>query len=163
MGKVQLRPRSPKCGISLDRTPTLVVGKLELFGNITDMICQWEGMEGEEVRAGDHLLDKRGRKKRMSKVIRKISGRFEEGDGDHKSQTGGKGSGERENISHTISFSNLEEGNKRKMNNIISNSIRISTDRKSRKNGAERRKRKAFWREDNPVTKKSKLDEVQLG
>ena len=73
MEKVQKHHGSPKCVISLDKTPTVVGGKLEMFGNITDMISQWEGMDGKEERAGgDHLLDKRGRK-RLSKVIRKLS------------------------------------------------------------------------------------------
>ena len=107
MGKVQIQPRSLKCAISLGRTPTVVGGKLEHFGNITDMICQWEGMEGEEVGAGDHLLNERGRKKRISKVIRKLSGRFEEGVGNHESQPGGRGSGGREEISSITSFSKL--------------------------------------------------------
>ena len=106
MGKVQIQPRSPKCAISLDRTPTVVGGKLEHFGNITDMIRHWEGMEGEEVGTGDHLLNERGRKKRISKVIRKLSGRFEEGVGNHESQPGGRGSGGREEISSITSFQN---------------------------------------------------------
>ena len=50
------------------------------------MISQWEGMEGKEERVGgDRLLDKRGRK-RLSKVIRKLSGRFEEREECHESQ-----------------------------------------------------------------------------
>ena len=86
MEKVQQNHRSPKCVISLDKTPTVVGGNLELFGNITDMISQWEGMEGKEERAvGDYLLDKRSRK-RLSKVIRKLSGRFKEKEECHESQ-----------------------------------------------------------------------------
>jgi hypothetical protein len=178
MGKVQIQPRSPKCAISLDRTPTVVGGKLEHFGNITDMICQWEGMEGEEMGAGDHLLNERGRKKRISKVIRQLSGRFEEGVGNHESQPGGRGSGGREEISSITSFSklfNLE--NKSESFSISSSNNRISTNsisRISRSNSilygtnqsgesAVGRKRKAFWRENNPATKKSKMEGVQLG
>ena len=57
-----------------------------MFGSITDMIGQWEGIEMKEVRSeDDHLVDKRGRK-RLSKVIRKLSGRFEEGEEEHRSQ-----------------------------------------------------------------------------
>ena len=86
MEKVQQHHRSPKCVISLDKTPTVVGGKLELFGNITNTISQWEGMEGREVRSGDdHSVDKRGRK-RLSKVIRKLTGRFEEGEEEHNRQ-----------------------------------------------------------------------------
>ena len=53
---------------------------MEMFGSITDMISQWEGMEDKEERSRDDLsVDKRGRK-RLSKVMRELSGRFEEGE-----------------------------------------------------------------------------------
>ena len=60
MEKVQQYHGSPKCVISLDKTPTVVGGNLEMFGNITDMISQWEGMEGKEERVGGDC-SKRGR------------------------------------------------------------------------------------------------------
>ena len=63
--------------ISLDKTPPVVGGKIEMFGSITDMISQWEGMEEEGVRSEDDLsVDKRGRK-RLSKAIRNLSEKFE--------------------------------------------------------------------------------------
>ena len=39
--------RSPKfvSSISLDKTPSVVGGRLDIFGSITDMISQWKGME----------------------------------------------------------------------------------------------------------------------
>ena len=160
-------------------------GKLELFGNITDMISQWERMEGKEERVGgDRLLDKRGRK-RLSKVIIKLSGRFEEREEGHESQPDVMCRGEREQVS-TISFSNLvnmEEFKTRRKNTAndakyqFSNVINVSTNEKSRSNQSisrkcvtnqsgdigRIRKRKASWRDDNPGTKKSKMDGVQLG
>ena len=142
------------------------------------MICQWEGMEGEEVGAGDHLLNERGRKKRISKVIRKLSGRFEEGVGNQESQPGGRGSGGRKEISSITSISKLFNlGNKSESFSISSSNNRISTNsisRIARSNSilcgnnqsgesAVGRKRKAFWEEDNPATKKSKMEGAQLG
>ena len=64
-----------------------------------------------------------------------------------------------------------------KVFNISSSSTRISTNRNSRiarsnslvcgtnqsGESAVGRKSKAFWREDNPATKKSKMEGVQLG
>ena len=59
-----------------------------MFGSITDMISQWEGMEDKEGRSGDDLsVDKRGRK-RLSKLIGKLSGRLEEGEEEQISQPG---------------------------------------------------------------------------
>ena len=59
-----------------------------MFGSITDMISQREGMEDKEGRSGDDLsVDKRGRK-RLSKVIRKLSRRFKEGEEEQISQPG---------------------------------------------------------------------------
>ena len=37
-------PRSPKFTINLDKTPSVLGGKNEHFGSITDMIVHWEGM-----------------------------------------------------------------------------------------------------------------------
>ena len=50
MRKLQQYHGSPKfvSSISLDKTPSVVGGRVEMFGNIADMICQWEGMEEEE-------------------------------------------------------------------------------------------------------------------
>ena len=45
MEKVHQSHGSPECVISMDKTPTVVGGRLEMFGSITDMISQWEGME----------------------------------------------------------------------------------------------------------------------
>ena len=54
----------------------------------------------------DNSVDKRGRK-RLSKVIRKLSGRFEEGEEDHNSQPEVKCRSEREDI---LTFSNSVNG-----------------------------------------------------
>ena len=69
-----------------------------MFGSITDMISQWEGMEEEGVRSEDDLsVDKRGRK-RLSKAIENLSGKFEKRGEEPLSQSGeecsGKGRGE---------------------------------------------------------------------
>ena len=50
MRNMQQSHGSPKLNIQipLNKTPTVVGGKLEMFGSITDMICHWEGMEEKE-------------------------------------------------------------------------------------------------------------------
>ena len=61
-------------------------------------------MEMKEVRSGDyHLVDKTGRK-RLSKVIRKLSGRFEEGGEERRSQPDVECRREGED-KHTLKFS----------------------------------------------------------
>ena len=157
-----------------------------MFGNITDMISQWKGMEGKEERVGgDLLLDKRGRK-RISNVIRKLSGQFEER-GSHSSQLDVMCRGEgnilsfsTNNISNSVKWEEIQTRRKNtanKANYQSSNYIKVSTNENSRKyeptsrmcgtnqsGEIERvRKRKAFWRDDNPGTKKSKMEMGQLG
>ena len=39
---------SPQVFVKLDRTPTMMDGRLEMFGNIGDMIQYWEGVEKKE-------------------------------------------------------------------------------------------------------------------
>jgi hypothetical protein len=160
-----------------------ICGAFGLFGNITDMISQWEGMEGKEERVGgDLLLNKRGRK-RLSNVIRKLSGQFEERES-HISQLdvmcGGEGnilSFSSNKVSNSVKW---EESKIRRKNTASkatyqsSNSMKVSTNRNSQKyeptsilcgtnqSGDMDRKRKAFWR-DNPVAKKSKMEMGQLG
>ena len=97
MEKVHQSHGSPDCVISMDKTPPVVGGRLEKFGSITNMISQWEGMEENEEGSKDDLsVDKRGRK-RLSKVIRELSGRFAEGE-KHISQPGDECEGEWENV-----------------------------------------------------------------
>ena len=84
---------SPKLNIQipLNKTPTMVGGKLEMFGSITDMICHLEGMEEKEGEKEELTVEGRG-KKRLNRVIHELSGKFEEGGGgDHDSQPGGRG------------------------------------------------------------------------
>jgi hypothetical protein len=72
MRKLVANHGSPKFTINIDKTPTVVGGKKEHFGSISDMIV----IEGGR------------RRKRLSKSIRELSGRFEKrGDG-HDSQLG---------------------------------------------------------------------------
>ena len=78
--------------IKLNKTPTVVGGKIEKFGSITDMICHWEGMEEKE-RGKDVLTVEGGGKKRQSGVVRELSGKFERGGrGNHDSQPEGRDS-----------------------------------------------------------------------
>ena len=58
MKKLQQNHRSPKfvSSISLDKTPSVVGGRIEMFGSSTDMICQWEGMEEEEGKSKVNYL-----------------------------------------------------------------------------------------------------------
>ena len=68
----------------------MVGARIEQFGSITDMICHWEGMEEKETEK-EELTVEGGGKKRLSRVICELLGRFErEGGGDHISQSGGR-------------------------------------------------------------------------
>ena len=220
MKKLQQNHRSPKCvsSISLDKTPSVVGGRVEMFGNIADMICQWEGMEEEEGKSKDNYLstatgiviastdrpgwkssqagrpgsdpetggdgERRGRK-RLSKVIRKLSGKFEKGEeeephsqpGGDISVKGGRGTYE-QNLSRKdmtlTSFDDNGLGRKTKegiavVNNAFSNSVIISTNKRSRSQicvstsrlnvsnqSKADRKRKADESEVNPVQRASK-------
>jgi hypothetical protein len=61
----------------------------EYFGNITDMIVHWEGMEEEEEGREICMEGGGGRKKRKSQRIHLLSGKFEEGrDSANSSQPG---------------------------------------------------------------------------
>ena len=150
------------------------------------MISQWEGMEGKEERVGGDLLLEKRDKKRISKVIRKLSGRFEEREC-HERQPDVICRGEGNLFSFsTITFSNsvnMEEIKIRRKNTAnkanyqSSNISNVSTNEKSRSNEPNsrkcvtnqsgdidgNRKRKESWRIDNPRTKKPKMDGVQLG
>jgi hypothetical protein len=88
---VQQSHGSPKfkVQINLDKTPTVVGGRIEHFGSISDMICHWEGMEERETENDGEAAEGGGRK-RVSKRISELSGRFEEGGGGGSiSQSGG--------------------------------------------------------------------------
>ena len=56
MRKLVANHGSPKFTINMDKTPTVVGGKKEHFGSISDMIVHWEGMESkeEEERGGGY-------------------------------------------------------------------------------------------------------------
>jgi hypothetical protein len=90
MRNVQQVPGSPKLNIQikLDKTTTVLGARIEQFWSITDMICHWEGLEEKEK---DEFTVEEGRKRRLSRVMRKLSGKFErEGGRDHISQPGGR-------------------------------------------------------------------------
>ena len=55
MRKLVANHGSPKFTINMDKTLTVVGGKKEHFGSISDMIFHWEGMESkeEEGRGGE--------------------------------------------------------------------------------------------------------------
>jgi hypothetical protein len=63
-------------------------GRVEHFGRISDMILHWEGMEEEE-EGKEVCMEGGGGRKRLSKRISELSGRFEEGrDSASSSQSG---------------------------------------------------------------------------
>ena len=80
MRKLATNDGSPKFAIQIDmdKTPTVLGGREEHFGSITDMILHWEGMEEEE-GGGEICLEGGGRRKRLSQRIRELSGKFGEG------------------------------------------------------------------------------------
>ena len=69
-----------KFAIKMDKTPTVVGGKEEQFGSICDMIGHWEGMERKEgkERGKEESTGDGRRRKRLSKGICELTGRFEE-------------------------------------------------------------------------------------
>jgi hypothetical protein len=138
-------------------------------------------MEGKEERVGgDLLLNKRG-KKRLSNVIQKLSGQFEERES-HTSQLdvmcGGEGnilSFSNHRVSNSVKWEEIQIRRKNtasKANYQSSKNIKVSTNRNSHsyepisimcgtnQSGEMERdgKRKALWRNDNLVTKKSKIE-----
>ena len=62
MRKLVANHRSPKFTINMDKTLTVVGGKKEHFGSISDMIFHWEGMESkeEEGRGGGRRRKRKG-------------------------------------------------------------------------------------------------------
>ena len=77
---VQQNHGSPKLNIqiNLDKTPTVVGGRMEHFGSISDMIGHWEGMEERETEKEEEAVEEGGRK-RLSKRISELFGSFERG------------------------------------------------------------------------------------
>jgi hypothetical protein len=72
--------------VRLNKSPSVIGGRVEGFGNITDMIGHWEGQEAEMEKE-----EKKGGRRR-SKVIEELSLIFEEGDGGgHDSLPGSSG------------------------------------------------------------------------
>ena len=64
---------------------------MEHFGSISDMIGHWEGMEERETEKEEVTVEGGGRK-RLSRRISELSGRFErEGGGGSIGQSGGRG------------------------------------------------------------------------
>ena len=68
--------RSP----NLEKSPSILGGKVERFCDIGNMICQWEEMEGEVLKSA---REERGRRecRRVNKRISELMGSFEEGGG----------------------------------------------------------------------------------
>ena len=179
MEKMLQKHRSPKfvSSIKLDKTPSVVGGRIEMFGSITDMISQWEGMEVEEGKSKDDLStvtgiviastdrpgwkssqagrpgsdpeagenDGRRGRKRLSKVIRNLSGKFEKREEEPQSQPGGefssKGRGAEELLTvNDMNISKFKTGfgsNNKRGNNaynalsIFSKSDKFSTNERS--------------------------------
>ena len=65
---------------SLNKTPAVVGGRLEQFGNILSMISRWEEMEGKEEEEGRLVEMEKGRwrRNRSSQKISELRRRFEE-------------------------------------------------------------------------------------
>ena len=81
MRKLATSNGSPKFAvhnINMDKTPTVLGGRKEHFGSITDMILHWEGMEEEE-EGREICREGGGGRKRLSQRISELSGKFEEG------------------------------------------------------------------------------------
>ena len=84
----QINNVSPKIAIhiDMDKTPTVLGGREEHFGSITDMIVHWEGMEEG---GGEICLEGGGTRKRLSQRICELSGKFGEGSDKTKSNQSG--------------------------------------------------------------------------
>ena len=76
MKKVDTDHGSPNLKIHLSRSPRMIGGRVEMFGDITDMISYWEGKERREEQPTEP-----GGGRRSSKRIVELCGRFE-GDGE---------------------------------------------------------------------------------
>ena len=75
--KVETKPRSPKLSFKFDKSPSVVGGQREEFGDIKGMILHWKEIEeGEE---GVIILDiqpEEGGRRRRSKRMSELCGRF---------------------------------------------------------------------------------------
>ena len=72
--------RSPKVIIDYDKTPTVINDRVEMFGDIKNMIEHWDSMEEnvKEVEMLDKEVVEDGVKhKRLSEVIQRLSRVFE--------------------------------------------------------------------------------------
>ena len=112
---------SPQVFVKLDKTPTMIDGRLEMFGNIGSMIEYWEGLEEKEtekeilasVKVNDGL-----KSKRLSQVVKKLSGIFEEGSRDDIHKSGGS-EGEGANNISFIDGVHLRNSQMGKVENVI--------------------------------------------
>ena len=77
-------------GVKLDKTPTMVGGKLEHFGSIIDMIKHWEGQEEEE-EGRERMKREEGGGRRKSQRISELSSNFEGAEKDHTVRPGDGG------------------------------------------------------------------------
>ena len=86
-------------------------GREEQYGSISDLIVRWEGMESKEgeERGEEESIGEGRRRKRLSKSIRELSGKFEEGGLTNDSQLGvGCGEGG-EGLKVTATFSKISK------------------------------------------------------
>jgi CDGSH-type Zn-finger protein len=97
---------SPKVLVTLDKTPTMMNDRLEMFGDIRTMIKHWEGLEEKENEKevlDPEMVGEGGKTKRMSEVVQRLSGIFE-GEEMAKSDTSESGCNKGEGGDRNISF-----------------------------------------------------------
>ena len=89
MRKVSTNHRSPKLSLNFDKSPSVVGGRQEEFGDKHGMISYWKEMEKEGVKQEIQPMEGGGRRK--SQRMSELCGRFEEGGNERSSQPGSGG------------------------------------------------------------------------
>ena len=144
--KVGTKPRSQKLSSFLfkfDKSPSVVGGQREEFGDIKSMILQWEEMEAGEEEGGNipyipDVQPEEGGRRRRSKRMSELCGRFgEEGEEDSSSSQSGSGEGRGEDRC-ILSYRQLETSDSKDISYRQSltktNNPKLCTDSFSRSN-----------------------------
>ena len=95
--KVDTSHGSPNLQINLCKSPTMIGGRVEMFGNITDMIGYWEEKEKYEEQPGEPG-GRRRKSRKMSELCGIFEGRRSEQSVITTSEEGGEGGGIGERI-----------------------------------------------------------------
>ena len=132
-----------------DKSPSVIGGQRELFGDITGMIDHWKEMEGEEKQSAQQ---EGGGVRRKSERMSELCGRFEEGEKEQSSQTGGgKGRGESNYISFKNSMNDISV--RKKLSSLSSKTVSTTKYSKSKLSNNKVSAKVTSVNKSSPLTK----------